>query len=493
MSVQIVVEDRHDNMRISTSPQDSTKVDEDAKSEEASLLGKAPQDPTKEDITPGLQTKSLGRDSEESITDSVVPSTLIPTTPGSSPNDHAFQLRQSQFLPKTLEIEQNTHPTALSSDGNKLIWMQRVPKPDDIYDIESKRASNIMALGPVDRIRSSIYKSETKALTTDASLILFKTSKSCWKVYDRLTNKTIKRDFSNSLATWKQQILPLSTDCSLVLLGHYRKGYTINRIRRTVSSRGEEGLVWTYKVLPSSRDSALHHITISRDGQSITGLLGGAQQLLTYSWRLPPDWFTDEPAAIFPSIQPPEMVTLQQEEPKNQGRVLSLRSSKHALVVLKAMSSTRIKHHAGFRNTGFKTTTFDLNSGAILSSHSLSVSDIHVDDSKSSFFTDAKISVDGKLLRTRIARTPDSGKRRVTWTGMETIVIRMRGLEVVHQFQEVWNADFSESLTLSIFAPNYDLVARLAWRKRGEDQASRIWLEVYELKESKGEETTFEA
>jgi hypothetical protein len=154
------------------------------------------------------------------------------------------------------------------------------------------------------------------------------------------------------------------------------------------------------------------------------------------------------------------------------------------VVILKGGISTRTNHYAGFRNTGLRATTFNRDSGTEISSYSFSASDIHGDDSKNSFFTDAKVSADGKLLRTRIARTPGVGKelRRGAWTGMETVVLRIEGLKVVHRFKEVWNAEFSEPVALNIFAPNFDVLARLAWKKRGEDQTHRVWLEVFQLR-----------
>jgi hypothetical protein len=122
-------------------------------------------------------------------------------------------------------------------------------------------------------------------------------------------------------------------------------------------------------------------------------------------------------------------------------------------------------------------------------SSSLSVSHFHGDDSKDSFFTDAKISSDGKLLRTRIARTPGPGKRsapgfrREAWTDIETIVLKVEGLEIVHRFKEAWNANFTEPVTLSMFAPNFDVLARLVWKRTGDEKKHKVWLEVYGFKE----------
>ncbi|CAG7559667.1 unnamed protein product [Fusarium equiseti] len=392
----------------------------------------------------------------------------------------AFQLRQSQFLPWRLQISEDAYPTGLSFGGEKLLWKQPGSNADDIYDIQSKCTSEAMNLKRVDKLRHTIYKKEMRVLSTDASLLLFKTSKSCWKVYDRLTEKTIKQEFPNSVSTWSQQILPISKDCSLVLIGHYRKGYTINRIRRTLSTTGKKGLVWNYEVLPSSREPAPHHVRISRDGQNIIGVLGDTRQLRICIWKPTSDWFTEEAVASFQDITKPVIVNLQQEDLKHQERVIGLTSTKSTISVVKGINSTRIKHHAGLRNIGFRVTTFNLNSGDITSSHCLSASDIHGDDSKESFFTDAKMSSDGEYLRTRIAKIPNFGKRRTAWTGMETLIIRIEGLEMVHRFREVWNADFTQPLTVSVFAPNFDVLARLSWKQKREDQAPRVWLEVYE-------------
>ncbi|KAJ4002525.1 hypothetical protein NW752_012491 [Fusarium irregulare] len=454
------------------------------------------------------RTKALAAKPEISITastsgmvsglvtsDSAVEDVETTVQPGTSETQVlTFQLRQSQFLPGRLQISEDAYPTSLSFDGEKLLWKQSGSNADDMYDIQSECTSEAMVLKRVDRLRHTIYKKEMRILSTDASLILFKTSKSCWKVYDRLTEKTIKQEFPNSLSTWTQQTLPISEDCSLVLMGHYKKGYTINRIRRTLSTTGKKGLVWNYQVLPSSRDPTLHHVRISRNGQNIVGVLGDTQQLSACIWRLTSDWSTEEAVASFQDIRDPVIVNLQQENFKRQEKVINLTSTRNTVSVVKGISGARTKYHAGFRNTGLEVTTFNLDSGAFILSQGLSASDIHGDDSKDSFFTDAKISYDGKLLRTRIGKFPSVGKRRTTWTGMETLVIRMEGLGVVHRFKEAWNADFTEPLTLSIFSPNFDTIARLSWKKKREDRAPRIWLEVYELKEAlMGEETVCEA
>ncbi|KAJ4118764.1 hypothetical protein NW768_010825 [Fusarium equiseti] len=402
----------------------------------------------------------------------------------------AFQLRQSQFLPWRLQILEDAYPTALSFGGERLLWKQSGSNPDDIYDIQSKCTSEAMTLKRVDKLRHTIYKKEMRVLSTDASLILFKTSKSCWKVYDRLTGKTIKQDFPNSLSTWTQQILPISKDCSLVLMGHYRKGFTINRIRRTLSTTGRKDLVWNYAVLPSSRESAPHHVRISRDGENIIGVLGDTQQLCICIWKPTSDWFTEDAVASFQDIRNPLILNLQQEDLNHHERVIGLTSTKGTLSVVKGISSTRNKHHAGFRNIGFRVTSFGLVSGAIILSNCFSASDIHGGDSKESFFTDAKMSIDGEFLRTRIAKIPEVGKRRTAWTGMETLVVRIHGLEIVHRFKEVWNADFTEPLTLSVFAPNFDVLARFSWKKKREDQSPRMWLEVYELEKVPGDKET---
>ncbi|KAI6755785.1 hypothetical protein HG531_004891 [Fusarium graminearum] len=297
--------------------------------------------PTDKDVPPVSESEASGKSPTDLANDPfVLPDSFpVSVTEACSLENLAFQLRQSHFLSKHLQIEQETYPTGLSSDGNRLVWLQPGKKHDVVYDTESKRINNVMSMGTVDRFRQSIHKTEMRILNTDASLILFKISKSCWKVYDRVTGKTIKQDFFNSLATWTQQIVPVSKDCGLLLLGHY-------------------------------------------------------------------------------------------------------------------------------------------------------LSRIHGDDNKDSFFKDAKISADGKLLRTRIARTPGIGKRstpefkRQAWIGVETVILRVEGLEVVHQFKEVWNANFTEPVTLSIFAPNFDVLARLAWKRRGEDKKQRVWLEVYDLKEN---------
>ncbi|CAF3494955.1 hypothetical protein FGSG_07847 [Fusarium graminearum PH-1] len=446
--------------------------------------------PTDKDVPPVSESEASGKSPTDLANDPfVLPDSFpVSVTEACSLENLAFQLRQSHFLSKHLQIEQETYPTGLSSDGNRLVWLQPGKKHDVVYDTESKRINNVMSMGTVDRFRQSIHKTEMRILNTDASLILFKISKSCWKVYDRVTGKTIRQDFFNSLATWTQQIVPVSKDCGLLLLGHYRKGYTLNRIRR--SSRGAKGLVWNYKVLPSSGDSILHHVTLSVDSQNVTGLLGDAQQLAAYTWDIPSEWFADEHIVVFPYIGSPVTVDLHQEDLKNHERTLGLTSTRGRVIVIKGGVDRRTSYHAGFRNTYLSATTFNIDSGAEISSYSFSVSRIHGDDNKDSFFKDAKISADGKLLRTRIARTPGIGKRstpefkRQAWIGVETVILRVEGLEVVHQFKEVWNANFTEPVTLSIFAPNFDVLARLAWKRRGEDKKQRVWLEVYDLKEN---------
>jgi len=444
---------------------------------EAEVLVAPPESPNKAS-TPRMMSKLVN---SESIAEDME---TRAQTESSRAQTLAFQLRQSQFLPWRLQISEDAYPTGLSFGGEKLLWKQSGSNADDIYDIQSKCTSDAMTLKRVDKLRHTIYKKEMRVLSTDASLLLFKTSKSCWKVYDRLTEKTIKQEFPNSVSTWTQQILPISKDCSLVLIGHYRKGYTINRIRRTLSTTGKKGLVWNYEVLPSSREPASHHVRISRDGQNIIGVLGDRQQLRICIWKPTSDWFTEEAVASFQDIGNPAIVNLQQEDSKHQERVIGLTSTKSTISVVKGISSTRIKHHAGFRNIGFRITTFNLNSGDVIFSHCLSASDIHVEDSKESFFTDAKVSSDGEFVRTRIAKIPNVGKRRTAWTGMETLVMRIEGLEMVHRFKEVWNADFTQPLTFSVFAPNFDVLARLSWKRKREDQAPRMWLEVYELKKA---------
>ncbi|KAL6923912.1 hypothetical protein FSST1_001186 [Fusarium sambucinum] len=328
---------------------------------------------------------------------------------------NAYQLQQSHFISRHLQIEQETHPTGLSSDGNKLVWLQRGKTPDNIYDIESKQISNVTSLGIVDRLRQSMYKVET-------------------------------------------------------------------------------GLAWNYKVLPSSRDSTLHHVTLSRDGKNVTGLLGDAQQSTACIWDLPLEWFADKHVVAFPEIQPPVTVGLQQKDLTVRERTLGLASNGQNVVVIRGGIGTRTNYHAGFRNAGLKAIAFSLETGVEISSYSLPVSHFHGDDSKDSFFTDARISADGKLLRTRIARTPGLGRRsasefrRETWTDIETIVLKVKGLEIVHRFKEVWNAIFTEPVTLSIFAPNFDVLARLVWKRTGEENRHRVWLEVYGFKEPLEEE-----
>ncbi|KAL3589801.1 hypothetical protein FPOAC2_11982 [Fusarium poae] len=437
------------------------------------------------------EPEEFGKMSMDSKNEPLALPTLVPFSPSETSllKHNAYHLRQSHFLSKHLQIELETHPTALSSDGKKLVWLQRGKKPDDIYDIESKQINNMISLGTVDRLRQSMYKVETRVLSTDASLILFKTSKSCWRVYDRRAGKTIKQDFFNSLATWTQQIIPISKDCALLLLGHYRKGYTLNRICRKVSSRGESSLAWNYKVLPLSRDSTLHHVTLSQDGQNVTGLLGDTQQSVACVWDLALEWFANEYAMALPDIKSPVTVGLQQKNVDNRERTLGLVSAGQTVVVIKGGIGTRANYHAGFRNTGLSATTFNLETGVEMLSSSLSVSHFHGDDSKDSFFTDAKISSDGKLLRTRIARTPGPGKRsapgfrREAWTDIETIVLKVEGLEIVHRFKEAWNANFTEPVTLSMFAPNFDVLARLVWKRTGDEKKHKVWLEVYGFKE----------
>ncbi|UZP45293.1 hypothetical protein NXS19_013105 [Fusarium pseudograminearum] len=459
--------------------------------EESSQPGNTPSGlPTDKDVPLVSESEASGETSTYLANDPIVLPDSFPAsvTEACSLENYAFQLRQSRFLSKHLQIEQETYPTGLSSDGSKLVWLQPGKKHDVIYDTESKRMSNVISMGTVDRFRQSIHKTEMRVLNTDASLILFKTSKSCWKVYDRVTGKTIKQDFFNSLATWTQQIVPLSKDCGLLLLGHYRKGYTLNRIRR--SSQGEKGLAWNYKVLPSSGDSILHHVTLSADSQNVTGLSGDARQLVAWTWDIPSEWFADEHIVVFPYIGSPVTVDLHQEDLKNHERTLGLTSTRGTVIIIKGGVGTRTSYHAGFRNTDLSATTFNIDSGAEISSHYFSVSRIHGDDNKDSFFKDARISADGKLLRTRIARTPGIGKRstsefkRQAWIGVETVILRVEGLEVVHRFKEVWNANFTEPVTLSIFAPKFDVLARLAWKIRGEDKKQRVWLEVYDLKET---------
>ncbi|QPC73103.1 hypothetical protein HYE68_003855 [Fusarium pseudograminearum] len=187
--------------------------------EESSQPGNTPSgSPTDKDVPLVSESEASGETSTDLANDPIVLPDSFPAsvTEACSLENYAFQLRQSRFLSKHLQIEQETYPTGLSSDGSKLVWLQPGKKHDVIYDTESKRMSNVISMGTVDRFRQSIHKTEMRVLNTDASLILFKTSKSCWKVYDRVTGKTIKQDFFNSLATWTQQIVPLSKDCGLL-------------------------------------------------------------------------------------------------------------------------------------------------------------------------------------------------------------------------------------------------------------------------------------
>ncbi|RGP79018.1 hypothetical protein FLONG3_2924 [Fusarium longipes] len=465
---------------------------DDTRSGEDSLTEDAPPSSTDGNVTSELQLKGSGRSSMESTEDSHVSLTLITPSPPErfSFECHAFQLREAHFLSKNLQIERGTHPLGLSSDGNKLIWLQRGAAPVDIYDIESQRRSKAVVLTGFETLVYWSFKEETKILSTDASLILYKTSKSCWKVRDRLTGNTLRHDFPNSLATWTQQVLPISKDCALVLLGHYRKGYTINRICRA-SSQGQKSLTWNYKVLPSSRDSGLHHLTLSRDGQNVTGLLGDTRQLLSCTWELSSAWFAEERVTGSRDVKDPIRVSLQHEDMKREV-ILGLASNSHTVTIVRGSIGVGASSHAGFRNTALRVTTFNLKSGAEISSSFVSASEIHGDHSKYSLFTDAKISADGKLLRTRVAKTPGIGSwlSRGALTDMETVLLRMEGLKVVHRFKEIWNSDYTEPITLSIFAPNFDMLARLTWRKRREDQTLRVWLEVYELKKTlEGAET----
>ncbi|CAF3523991.1 unnamed protein product [Fusarium graminearum] len=325
--------------------------------------------PTDKDVPPVSESEASGKSPTDLANDPfVLPDSFpVSVTEACSLENLAFQLRQSHFLSKHLQIEQETYPTGLSSDGNRLVWLQPGKKHDVVYDTESKRINNVMSMGTVDRFRQSIHKTEMRILNTDASLILFKISKSCWKVYDRVTGKTIKQDFFNSLATWTQQIVPVS---------------------KTVGF-----FCWAITV----RATPLTEYAGRHEGQK--------------AW-----------SGTTKSCPPVEIPYF----------IMSL-------------------YH---------------------------------------FFKDAKISADGKLLRTRIARTPGIGKRstpefkRQAWIGVETVILRVEGLEVVHQFKEVWNANFTEPVTLSIFAPNFDVLARLAWKRRGEDKKQRVWLEVYDLKEN---------
>ncbi|KAH6979316.1 hypothetical protein EDB82DRAFT_558955 [Fusarium venenatum] len=264
-----------------------------------------------------------------------------------------------------------------------------------------------------------------------------KTSSRRWEVYDWPADKVIKQDRFNSPQTWTQQILPISKGCALHLLGHYPKGYSLNRICRTVLPGGETGLEWNYRILLSSKDSTLRHVTLSQDGKNVTGLLGDPQQQLTVCiWDLSLEWFADEHVVALPKIKPPVTIGLQQENVTGRERTLGLVSTGQTVVVIKGEIGTLPSYHADFQNTA---------------------SYFHGDDSKDSFFTDTKISTDGKLLCTRIARTPDFGEgsapdiRRETWTDIETMVLKVEGLEIVHRFKEVWNADFTKPVALSIF------------------------------------------
>ncbi|KAJ9425932.1 hypothetical protein FOXG_18363 [Fusarium oxysporum f. sp. lycopersici 4287] len=392
--------------------------------------------------------------------------------------------QQRQSLPVELDHRSSEFRSCmLPSDGATLLW-KADKRPFRTYDIRSGEVAEhpLPTIDPTDHLLGPTWFSELEVLSADASLLMVRQTPRHrhWTIYDRRTGKTIL-PIQNQELWGHLSIVQISNNCSLLTLSDYDEGCWLVKVQRLDGPYGRQIIRSQYKQLLKSRGVTL--FALSHSSQTVTALVDEyPPKILT--WKLHRDCFVDKELDVLPEVQWPDEIRL---KPKRafHGYARGIASAGDTVVIMTETRAFDPDSHRR-RTTAITVFGYDLLSGVMKFRHIFRNSKVPRDGSPSSarrvFYTDGKISADGKLLMiTRAkevavdkkepsnAETSSSQERRFT---TETKILQIEGMHLVHRFE-------NNPSHRCIFSPNFDKFARLEKDPKSGEDIPRTFLTIY--------------